>query len=191
MLFGTKNHIGSLTGLERLTLWCDGPVEDLTALSGLTKLRQLFADMYKSTQFAYQKRSGVIYNNSRVFLFGTIRFYPFLWKRNKGGENIMTARRWIGLGIFFVGAICIATMKVTQITMSEVLVYLFFELLGIYLFCGKPAGSAGRKKGGQQTPPPAPPKPAEPTAAVCPDCGKRYPLTQVYCEECGALLEKR
>lgn len=35
------------------------------------------------------------------------------------------------------------------------------------------------------------PRPAEPTAAVCPACGRRYPLTQVYCEECGALLEKR
>ncbi len=38
---------------------------------------------------------------------------------------------------------------------------------------------------------PAPAKPAGPTAAVCPDCGRRYPLNQVYCEECGALLEKK
>ncbi len=37
--------IGGMEGLEQLYLWCSEPVEDLTALSGLTKLRQLFADM--------------------------------------------------------------------------------------------------------------------------------------------------
>ena len=46
-------------------------------------------------------------------------------------------------------------------------------------------------KKSEPVPPPPPPKPAEPTAAVCPDCGRRYPLDKVYCEECGALLEKK
>ncbi len=37
--------IGGMEGLEQLYLWSDEPAEDLTALSGLTKLRQLFVDM--------------------------------------------------------------------------------------------------------------------------------------------------
>lgn len=37
--------IGSLTGLEQLYLWCDDPLADMTALSGLTGLTQLFADV--------------------------------------------------------------------------------------------------------------------------------------------------
>lgn len=39
-----------------------------------------------------------------------------------------------------------------------------------------------------ETPPAAPPK--EPKGMVCPDCGKKYPLDQVYCDECGALLKE-
>lgn len=30
--------------------------------------------------------------------------------------------------------------------------------------------------------------PAQPQM-VCPECGRKYPLSQVYCEECGALLK--
>ncbi len=37
--------IGGLTGLEQLYLWCDEPLEDMTALSALTALTHLFADM--------------------------------------------------------------------------------------------------------------------------------------------------
>ena len=37
--------IGDMEGLEQLYLWCYEPVEDLTALAGLTQLRQLFADI--------------------------------------------------------------------------------------------------------------------------------------------------
>ena len=35
----------------------------------------------------------------------------------------------------------------------------------------------------EQTPPPQP-------QMVCPECGKKYPLDQIYCEECGSLLKK-
>lgn len=55
--------------------------------------------------------------------------------------------------------------------------------------CAPAKASGGQATGGQAkaNTSPAP----EATAAVCPSCGKRYPLTQVYCEECGALLEKK
>lgn len=31
--------------------------------------------------------------------------------------------------------------------------------------------------------------PSAPTQMVCPECGMKYPLDQVYCEECGSLLK--
>ena len=30
-----------------------------------------------------------------------------------------------------------------------------------------------------------------PRQMVCPECGKKYPLDQVYCEACGALLKAK
>ena len=57
------------------------------------------------------------------------------------------------------------------------------------------ARAKAKARKARQAPAPAKPyttpTPAGPTAAVCPDCGKRYPLDKVYCEECGALLEKK
>ena len=70
-------------------------------------------------------------------------------------------------------------------------------VLGVWICCRacRARKAAARETMGtsEPVPPPVPepPKPAEPTVAVCPDCGKRYPLDKVYCEECGALLERR
>lgn len=44
-----------------------------------------------------------------------------------------------------------------------------------------------------QAPSPEPNQPVQslaPGVMICPDCGKKYPLSQVYCDECGALLRE-
>ena len=38
--------------------------------------------------------------------------------------------------------------------------------------------------------PPMPTPSPQPKMMICKECGKKYPLNQVYCEECGSLLKE-
>ena len=51
--------IGGLTGLEQLYLWCDEPLEDMTALSALTGLTHLFADMPVASLAGVETMTGM------------------------------------------------------------------------------------------------------------------------------------
>lgn len=80
---------------------------------------------------------------------------------------------------------------------SDIIIFIVFLLIGLLLAFGD-SSSASAKSTAQTTSKPvntgtepkktsaAPPQ----SQMVCPECGKKYPLDQVYCDECGALLKK-
>lgn len=49
------------------------------------------------------------------------------------------------------------------------------------------AGTTNNASTQQKVPDPPPP---QPKMMVCQECGKKYPLSQVYCDECGSLLKE-
>ncbi len=101
-------------------------------------------------------------------------------------------RKIIGTLILFLMILMLSTGNLYIAGLEDLVAFALVLLLGLWLLFGK-SGKGQQHKAAppRPAPPPAPPKPAEPTVAVCPDCGKRYPPTQVYCDECGALLEKK
>lgn len=49
------------------------------------------------------------------------------------------------------------------------------------------AGTTNNASTQQKVPDPPPP---QPKMMVCGECGKKYPMDQVYCDECGSLLKE-